>query len=241
MSDDKIKILKKDPVYLFNGSLCKASEVVGHCNSMSHHGYISKNLLKKHRCLEKECVQLVKFNPDFWEGFEKRQLDAEQRKEKWKRKKALRTNRNRLIYGLLSDREDIFTTQISERNDRAVIGLTGNSSSPILKEVKKRVSGIYNQKVYFEFSRSKKSTQRQIVASRKSQHDLLLIPGVGKATKRNLQNIGYFHIEDLIHQDPEMLYRKDRDLRGKKATMRDRNIYRKAVRYASDKRHLKLK
>ena len=66
---------------------------------------------------------------------------------------------------------------------------------------------------------------------------LTVIPGVGKSIANDLWNIGVKKVDDLKHQDPELLY----DLSNRYAgVVQDRcllYVFRCAVYYASKKKH----
>ena len=57
--------------------------IVGYCPYSLHKGYLTKNLLKKHQCVDKRCAYLRKCNPTFWDRLD----DIETKKSKIKRSK----------------------------------------------------------------------------------------------------------------------------------------------------------
>lgn len=58
--------IKLDTLKLFNRDECKASKIVGQCNSRLHPGPISISLLRSHGCLEKNCKHFEKRNETYW-------------------------------------------------------------------------------------------------------------------------------------------------------------------------------
>jgi hypothetical protein len=67
----------------------KTKSIIGRCHHKFHKGIITKDLLKEHDCLKKECPFLEKFeNNQFWVQYE------EEQKEKEKRKQAKKEHQN---------------------------------------------------------------------------------------------------------------------------------------------------
>ena len=52
-------------------TLCNLENRVGYCWSISHPGFLSKRLVKVHRCVEKNCANLERFERPFWVNLEK--------------------------------------------------------------------------------------------------------------------------------------------------------------------------
>lgn len=63
--------------------------------------------------------------------------------------------------------------------------------------------------------------------------DLKLIPGVGKQTEKDLIELGYTTLESLIGQNPEEIYRKECEIKGKKIDRCQLYAYCCAVYFAS--------
>lgn len=66
------------------------------------------------------------------------------------------------------------------------------------------------------------------------ESDLLCIPGVGKNTKEDLQNIGIASVEDLIGKNPYDLYLKDCEYKGYTEDRCQLYVFRLAVYYAEN-------
>lgn len=62
--------------------------------------------------------------------------------------------------------------------------------------------------------------------------DLLVIPGVGKATKQDLLNLGYTCMEDLCGENPEEIYARDCILQNTHIDRCQLYVYRLAVYFA---------
>lgn len=62
--------------------------------------------------------------------------------------------------------------------------------------------------------------------------DLRVIPGVGEKTKKYLENIGIYYVEDLVGQDPEIIYQKDCIYQGYQIDRCQLYVYRLAVYFA---------
>ena len=67
-------------MYFFRGQTTK-ERAVGYCHNPKHMGYLSKNNLKQHKCLAKNCMYLHKYEDrQFWKDREKRKADKKARK-----------------------------------------------------------------------------------------------------------------------------------------------------------------
>lgn len=62
--------------------------------------------------------------------------------------------------------------------------------------------------------------------------DLSIIPGIGKNTKEDLQNIGITSVEDLVGKNPYELYLKDCEYKGYTEDKCQLYVFRLAVYYA---------
>ncbi len=65
--------------------------------------------------------------------------------------------------------------------------------------------------------------------------DLRKIPGIGENIEQDLLNIGITCIADLKGQDPEELYRRDCEFKGRKEDLCQLYVFRAAVYYADNK------
>lgn len=64
-----------------------------------------------------------------------------------------------------------------------------------------------------------------------------IIPGVGKAVARDLENLGYHDVSDLKHEDPQKMYERLCDLQGMKIDRCMLYTFRCAVYFASNEKH----
>ena len=67
--------------------------------------------------------------------------------------------------------------------------------------------------------------------------DLRSIPGVGKATEKDLIALGYPSVESLIGADPEEMYMRECLMRGVHVDRCQLYVYRCAVYYAENEVH----
>lgn len=94
----KDKVLgKKWRVYTtIDGNACNEGQRIGYCWSEIHRGYLTKNLIKEHQCIEKKCKHFQKYeNADYWKQKEKRK--AEKKKAKDKEKQIKQTKEDLLV------------------------------------------------------------------------------------------------------------------------------------------------
>ena len=69
--------------------------VVGYCHCDTHRGYINKNILRKHNCLEKQCPFFKKHNDEYWNTREATEQSQHNKKQRIKMKKALEKERQK--------------------------------------------------------------------------------------------------------------------------------------------------
>lgn len=84
---DKYYILKGKEtrkVYLIDGSFRKVriNNIVGYCKYHLHKGYVNIELLQKHKCIEKKCCFLDKFDIyPFWVSYNRKEQLKQMKKE----------------------------------------------------------------------------------------------------------------------------------------------------------------
>lgn len=66
---------------------------------------------------------------------------------------------------------------------------------------------------------------------------LQVIPGIGPRMAQDLMDLGYVEPSDLKGQDPEMMYRRLLEIRGKPIDRCVLYVFRCAVYFASHQRH----
>lgn len=73
-------------------STIKKSNLVGFCYCDTHKGWLTKEIIRKHECIEKKCPFLKKCNPEYWEALarnaEAKQQEKAVRKQKKQEQKA---------------------------------------------------------------------------------------------------------------------------------------------------------
>jgi len=77
----------------------------------------------------------------------------------------------------------------------------------------------------------------EISAERKVLKELRLIPGVGKATARDLYDLGFRSVAELKGRDPEDLYLRHCALKGMIVDRCMLYVFRCAVYFASHRQH----
>ncbi len=70
-----------------------------------------------------------------------------------------------------------------------------------------------------------------------SHSPFLIIPGVGKAVAKDLENLGYKNVADLKNEDPQRMYDLLCALQGTKVDRCMLYTFRCAVYYASNETH----
>ncbi len=92
-------------------STVKTASIVGYCQSTLHRGYITKKLLKQHKCLERKCSSFRKIpHSTFWQSQELEQ----KRKEEVKAKKLLREEKEEAFQNRLNEMK-IYASKISHK------------------------------------------------------------------------------------------------------------------------------
>lgn len=65
-----------------NGGRCTVGQRVGYCWLEKHKGYITKQIMDEHQCIEKQCPFFQKYeDAPYWKEKEKRKKDRQNRKE----------------------------------------------------------------------------------------------------------------------------------------------------------------
>jgi hypothetical protein len=86
---EKLMDRKWHPYTTIDRNPCNEGQRVGYCWNEIHRGYLTKNLMKEHQCIEKKCRHFQKYeNSPYWKEKEAR------REKKKKRKEILKKNEN---------------------------------------------------------------------------------------------------------------------------------------------------
>ena len=67
--------------------------------------------------------------------------------------------------------------------------------------------------------------------------ELQTIPGIGPNMAQDLRDLGYFKVEDLVGQDPELMFKRLRLMHGSNIDRCVLYVFRCAVYYATEERH----
>jgi len=104
----------QDIVLLINYNKVNMKNVIGYCHNIIHTGYISKNILKEHKCIEKQCLSFEKYNPDYWARVEKAKQEKRELYKNAKIKKLQIKTRNEFIHSVFEPYKEIHVTSIQE-------------------------------------------------------------------------------------------------------------------------------
>lgn len=98
-----VKLVGKDTTYVFtiNSERVKKydKDIVGYCNNFKHRGFLSKQDITEHECLDKRCPYLMKLThkDDYWNGYIQQQEMAREQAEKKKKRRDNSKTRSRLL------------------------------------------------------------------------------------------------------------------------------------------------
>ena len=233
---------KSNTVKLINGARACETNAVGYCHLNKHPGYLTKNLLKEHECLEKKCPFLKKLNPEYWRGreaFEQAQKDKLMRQKKQAETKAENdAYRDAFIRKTLEESGNIYVTVIRQENKNS---LTVCYISDKRVDIRQQAQFLQNKykgmKIKFKpAAASEAAIEKLIREPRRTAGkgtDLLKIPGVGSVAKNRLIAIGVHCIEDLLGRSGDNLYELDCELSDEKVNLRFLRMYRNAVNFAN--------
>lgn len=117
------------PVRLITGTYMEYGNIVGYCTCDTHRGYLSKVLLRNHKCIEKGCPFLTKHNEEYWGQRTYREQKRINEKTQNKQKKAIKKEQNQqeqefLNYCKMTAQRlaselgfDMIITRVSRNND----------------------------------------------------------------------------------------------------------------------------
>jgi hypothetical protein len=112
-------------IFVVGGGLCYVNidSVVGYCHSIYHEGYVTKNVLKKHNCINKGCSGFEKFvSFPFWKRTRRRDENKAVRKqeiENVKNEKKTKLNDYKQAAIMLTEKYNFPITIISVRERSA--------------------------------------------------------------------------------------------------------------------------
>ena len=108
-------------VKIFNGRLCKGSNVVGYCHNRDHKGYISKTILKTHNCINKKCFYFEEVNPKYWEQRLKQKVYKQNKRMEIKNKEAKKENTLQYIRDIFKAFDNIYITAVHKEKQQLII------------------------------------------------------------------------------------------------------------------------
>jgi hypothetical protein len=226
---------------LINGHYSFGDNILARCHVMTHRGYLTKALIKSHGCLNKRCTFFEKLRKDYWRQQEldaqKKKLTSKENRLKRKQAQARINDRNEIIRETLQDSGHIHVTAIRDepRNGLAIcyiydkkVDLTPEITFLCGKLKKKiRLRAVFAPEDNIEqLIRKPRRDMRKV-------HDLRDAPLVGNATKKRLEALGIYCLEDLFGRSGDKLYELDCKLSGQKINRRYLAAYCSAVSFAN--------
>lgn len=236
-SNEIAAITQETEKRLIDGNYATTKSIIARCHILRHRGYLTKSLIKKHCCIEKECTFFEKLKPEYWIALERAEKDRKSERSKVKESKKQVKDRDIFIRETLEDSGCIYVTSIREetRNlltisyifDRKV-----NLMPEILflrKELGKTIklqARIGSDEALEKLIRKRRRETRKVTDLRKA-------PGVGDATKKRLASLGVFCLEDLFGRNGDVLYGLDCKQSGESVNRRYLSAYSSAVEFAN--------
>lgn len=230
---------KKSEGELINGDYAATKNIIAHCCFSRHWGYLTKALIKSHRCLAKNCRHFTKLRPEYWEALqESKQEDVQDIRAERKAAKKQIEERDSLIKETLQSSGHIFVTKVREEEQGALLvvyyifDINVDLSDEVKMLQKKLVTAIKLQ----PRTGAEESIELLIRKPRRETGkvtDLLKAPKVGNATKDRLRALGVFCLEDLLGRSGDQLYSLDCSINGA-VSPRYLAAYRSAAAFAAD-------
>ena len=238
--ESEIIMENHNTVKLINRSRAHEDKVIGYCHLDSHRGYLTKKLLKSHKCLEKKCTFLKKLNPEYWEGREAAEQDQKNKSIEKKQKEENAAQRNAFIKKTLENNGHVYVTVIREENRNSLeISYISDKRVDIREQARILQNSYKGRKIKFKPVKASETAIEKLIREprRKANKgtDLLKIPGIGSVTKNRLIALGIHCSEDLLGYNGDYLYERDCELSGEKLNLRFLRAYRNAVEFVSKK------
>ncbi|MDR2599219.1 MAG: hypothetical protein LBC73_02980, partial [Oscillospiraceae bacterium] len=99
---------------LIDGNYSYRNNIIARCHYINHRGYLTKNLIKKHKCIEKSCSLFEKLQPKYWIALEDIEQAKKSKRADRKAMKQLRNDRDVFIRETLEDSGCAYITSIKE-------------------------------------------------------------------------------------------------------------------------------
>ena len=127
-----------------NGGKCTIGQRVGYCWLEKHRGYITKQIMEEHECLEKKCPFFQKYeDAPYWREKEKRKKDKQNRKELEKLQKEKEQHILNLFYEETIDLTDFAIVGIKKEGNAYVVSFVTLNWIPVQKitdSVRKKIN-----------------------------------------------------------------------------------------------------
>lgn len=153
-------------IRLIDGHLAEKRRCIARCHLDTHPGYLSKTMVKTHRCLEKQCPFLEKIPHEYWET--RAQLEAEKAEHRKRVKAAIasKKERNAYIRSYLEERHPIYVTVIEDMS-KGLLKITFLSSNHIdLEEEEIHLKELCKKALYFHSVGKKQRYIDALIAKR---------------------------------------------------------------------------
>lgn len=238
VSSSRASNAKKDvEKRLIDGAYAVSDNIIARCHLLAHRGYLTKNLIKSHKCIAKKCPFFEKLKPEYWQAFEKNEQDRKGTQVIIDEQN-LSCDRDALIRETLEDSGCIYVTSIREETwNFLVISYIYDRKVDLSQEIRflrKKLGKVIKLQartgtdiVLEKLIRKPRREMRRVT-------DLLKAPGVGVATKSRLMYLGVYCLEDLFGRNADALYELDCYMSRKTVSRRYLTAYHSAVKFANE-------
>jgi len=237
IEDTDKRLIGETEKRLIDGNYSLTKGIIARCHNQTHRGYLTKNLVKKHQCVEKECSFFEKQKPEYWKALERSEQEKKQKRQKIKEESRVIQERHRLVRDTLEKSGCIHVTSIQEHEDFIFISYIYDRKTDLFPEIRflrsklgktiKMQASIGSDEVLEKLIRKPRRETRKVT-------DVCKAPMVGKAVKERLRALGVYCLEDLYGRSGIALYDLDCKLSGKPVNRRYLAAYRSAVMYANE-------
>ena len=221
---------------LIDGKYAAITKIIARCHVQTHPGFLTKNLVAKHKCIEKDCTFFEKLKPDYWISLEITEKKEKERRQKRKEANKLAKDRNGFIKETLEECGCIYVTSIQE--DDTLVGISYIYDRKVdlmpkiiflrkeLGKIVKLQARIGSVEAIEKLIKKPRRETREVTDVRKA-------PKIGNAAKKRLAAIGVYCLEDLFGRNADALYKLDCERSGKPVNRRYIEAYRSAVEFAN--------
>lgn len=135
---------------------------MGYCNNLSHKGYVSKILLRSHKCIDKQCPLLTKCNLNYWMQIEKERSNVHKKREIARQEKLKTAQRDEFICSVFEPYDHIHITSIKEMKSGFMITYIYNKRID-LSEAVTILREKYQCSIYLKAVRSSDEIRRKLI------------------------------------------------------------------------------